>query len=80
MMDGLLYVVYWTCSLADETLHILSIGQTGKLSRQEADPLALNNLFIFLWLKLALILIYTHIKDIHQNLINFALILGIAFN
>lgn len=28
-------------------LHILSIGQTGKLSRQEADPLALNNLFIF---------------------------------
>lgn len=61
-------------------LHILSIGQTGKLSRQEADPLALNNLFIFPWLKLALILIYTHVKDFHQNLINFALILGIAFN
>lgn len=30
-----------------KVLHILSIGQTGKLSRQEADPPALNNLFIF---------------------------------
>lgn len=48
-IEGVLYDG-WVAMLYIEHaawLHILSIGQTGKLSRQEADPLALNNLFIF---------------------------------